>query len=65
MEEAAANGLSTSTAGWLALGSALVLAALHLLAPRIRKLPLVPEHAPASFAGGSRSRTCSSTSSPS
>ena len=36
----------------LALLSALLLAALHLAAPRIRKLPLVPEHVTASFAGG-------------
>jgi zinc transporter ZupT len=35
-----------------ALLSALVLAALHLLAPRIRKLPFVPEQVTASFAGG-------------
>jgi hypothetical protein len=31
---------------------ALALAALHLAAPRIRKLPLVPERATGSFAGG-------------
>ena len=37
---------------WLALGSTLVLMALHLLAPRIRRLPFVPEAATASFAGG-------------
>ena len=29
-----------------------VLAALHLAAPRIRRLPLVPERATGSFAGG-------------
>ena len=40
------------TAVLLALGSTLVLAALHLLAPRIRRLPFVPEHVTASFAGG-------------
>jgi hypothetical protein len=31
---------------------ALFLAGLHLLAPRIRKLPAVPEHATSSCAGG-------------
>lgn len=36
----------------LALASAAALAVLHLLAPRIRRLPLVPEHVTASFAGG-------------
>lgn len=36
----------------LALGSVLMLAALHLAAPHIRRLPGVPEHATASFAGG-------------
>jgi hypothetical protein len=35
-----------------ALVAALVLAALHLAAPRIRALPLVPERATGSFAGG-------------
>jgi len=35
-----------------ALLLAVVLAALHLLAPRIRKLPFVPERATGSFAGG-------------
>lgn len=35
-----------------ALGVALLLAALHLAAPRIRKLPGVPENATGSFAGG-------------
>ena len=44
--------LNTTTAVLLALLSALVLVVLHLLAPRIRKLPLVPEHVTASFAGG-------------
>ena len=46
------SALGTSEAVGLALLSALVLAALHLAAPRIRKLPLVPEHVTASFAGG-------------
>ena len=41
-----------TTAVVLALGSALMLAALHLLAPKIRRLPSVPEHVTASFAGG-------------
>ena len=44
--------LSTTSAVLLALCSALVLAALHLAAPRIRSLPLVPEHVTTSFAGG-------------
>lgn len=35
-----------------ALVAAVLLAALHLAAPHIRKLPLVPERATASFAGG-------------
>lgn len=35
-----------------ALIAAVVLAALHLAAPRIRKLPLVPERVTSSFAGG-------------
>jgi hypothetical protein len=42
----------TTTALLLGLVSAAALAALHVLAPRIRKLPLVPEHVTASFAGG-------------
>lgn len=46
------TGVGTTTALVLAGVSALVLVALHLLAPRIRKLPLVPEAATASFAGG-------------
>ena len=50
--ETAGSGLSTTTAVLLALGSALVLATLHLAAPHIRRLPLVPEYATASFAGG-------------
>jgi hypothetical protein len=44
--------IGTSAAVLLALLSALVLAGLHLAAPHIRKLPLVPEHVTASFAGG-------------
>jgi hypothetical protein len=44
--------LGTTTALWAAFGSTMVLVALHLLAPRIRRLPLVPEHRTASFAGG-------------
>ena len=47
-----APDLSTGTALVVALGLAAVLAALHVAAPRIRKLPLVPESATASFAGG-------------
>jgi hypothetical protein len=50
--ESAGSGLSTAEAVLLALVSALVLAGLHLAAPHIRRLPLVPEHATASFAGG-------------
>ncbi len=37
---------------WGALVAAVLLAALHVAAPRIRTLPLVPESATASFAGG-------------
>lgn len=47
-----AADLSTSASVWLALGLTAVLAALHLLAPRIRTLPGVPEHAMTSFSGG-------------
>ncbi len=52
MEQLTPGELSTGTTVLLALISTLVLAALHLLTPRIRKLPLVPEDATASFAGG-------------
>ena len=44
--------LSTGQATLGALVAALVLALLHLAAPRIRRLPLVPERATGSFAGG-------------
>jgi hypothetical protein len=44
--------LSTGEATLGALAIALVLAALHLAAPRIRRLPFVPERATGSFAGG-------------
>jgi hypothetical protein len=44
--------VSVSTSVVLALGFTVVLAVLHLLAPRIRSLPLVPEAASGSFAGG-------------
>ena len=52
--------IAASGAGTTGTGSALALAALsvallavlHLLAPHIRRLPLVPEYATASFAGG-------------
>ncbi|WP_435746168.1 hypothetical protein [Nocardioides sp. SYSU DS0663] len=52
--ESVTNGVevSTPTAVVLGLVSTLALVALHLLAPHIRKLPLVPEHATGSFAGG-------------
>lgn len=53
MEEAAhAAAVGTTTAVLLALASTAVLVALHLLAPRIRGLPLVPERVTGSFAGG-------------
>lgn len=44
--------LSTTQSVVGALVVALLLAGLHLAAPRIRKLPLVPERATGSFAGG-------------
>jgi hypothetical protein len=44
--------LSTGQAVLAALGIAVLLAVLHLAAPRIRRLPLVPEAATGSFAGG-------------
>ncbi|WP_336026515.1 hypothetical protein [Geodermatophilus sp. FMUSA9-8] len=44
--------LSTGQSVIGALVIAVLLAALHLAAPRIRKLPLVPERATGSFAGG-------------
>lgn len=44
--------MSTELAVALALASTLALAALHLAAPRIRRLPGVPERATGSFAGG-------------
>lgn len=40
------------TSVWIALGLTVVLAGLHLAAPHIRKLPLVPERYMGSFAGG-------------
>lgn len=46
------SGVETGPALLLALASVAVLVALHLLAPRIRRLPLVPEEASGSFAGG-------------
>jgi hypothetical protein len=48
----AGSGLSSTAAVGFALLSTLILAALHLLAPHIRRLPIVPEYATASFAGG-------------
>ena len=47
-------GVEVNETSAVALGllSALALAALHLLAPRIRKLPFVPEPVTASLAGG-------------
>ncbi|MDG9706319.1 hypothetical protein [Streptomyces sp. DH37] len=44
--------LSTGASVAASLGIAVLLAALHLAAPRVRKLPLVPERATGSFAGG-------------
>ncbi len=44
--------MSTTQSVLGALGIAVVLAALHLAAPHIRRLPLVPERATGSFAGG-------------
>ena len=44
--------LTTTQSVWGALVIALLLAGLHLAAPRIRKLPFVPERATGSFAGG-------------
>lgn len=44
--------LSTTASVLAALASAAVLAVLHLLAPRIRRLPFVPKQAMGSFAGG-------------
>jgi hypothetical protein len=44
--------MSAAAAVWIALVLTLVLAALHLAAPRIRRLPFVPESATGSFAGG-------------
>ena len=44
--------LSTTASLWAALAIAVALAALHLAAPRIRRLPGLPEAATASFAGG-------------
>lgn len=44
--------LSTGQSLFVALGISVLLAGLHLAAPRIRTLPFVPERAMASFAGG-------------
>lgn len=44
--------LVVSASLWIGLGLAVVLAALHLAAPRLRRLPGVPESAVGSFAGG-------------
>ncbi len=44
--------LGTAASIWIAGALAAVLAGLHLVAPRIRKLPLVPERYTGSFAGG-------------
>jgi hypothetical protein len=53
MDSMTGPGVSdTTTAVILALVSTVALVVLHLLAPRIRRLPLVPEAVTASFAGG-------------
>jgi hypothetical protein len=55
MEEVAAevnNALSPTSGVVFAFVCTLILAVLHLLAPHIRRLPLVPEYATTSFAGG-------------
>jgi hypothetical protein len=44
--------MSLRAAVWCSLLIAVMLASLHLAAPRIRRLPLVPERATGSFAGG-------------
>lgn len=49
---AAVEQVAPGPALLLSLASTVLLAALHLLAPRIRRLPLVPEKVTASFAGG-------------
>lgn len=52
---AARGGVEKLTTGQSVVGAlliALVLAALHLAAPKIRRLPFVPETATGSFAGG-------------
>ncbi len=46
------GGLTTSQSLLGALVVSLLLAALHLAAPRIRRLPFVPEDVTGSFAGG-------------
>lgn len=46
------KGLSVTTSVWVALGLALVLAVLHLTAPKLRVLRTVPEQVIGSFAGG-------------
>jgi zinc transporter ZupT len=52
MQPASLESVSTSTAVLLAFVSTLALAALHLLAPHIRKLTLVPESVTVSFGAG-------------
>lgn len=52
MEAAPQPELSVPGSVLVALALALVLAALHFLAPRLRRLPGIPEAATASFAGG-------------
>jgi len=52
MDQESAAGLTTTAALWAALASTGALVALHLLAPHLRRLPLVPERVSGSFAGG-------------
>ncbi len=54
MTTSASSGVQLGTTGSVlgALLIALVLVALHVAAPRIRRLPLVPERVTGSFAGG-------------
>lgn len=44
--------LSVTAGLWVALIATVVLAGLHLVAPRIRRIPFMPEAATGSFGGG-------------
>ncbi|MFP5252529.1 MAG: hypothetical protein ACLGH4_01885 [Actinomycetes bacterium] len=52
MESSGGPDVSAETARYLALASAALLMSLHLLAPRVRRLPMLPQRATASLAGG-------------